>query len=268
MKVHRPRGTLAALLLILSFTGCAHVHGPVVIPATDAPAELRKVLLPPYIIEPPDILLVEAIGIPPDQPVAGQHLVRPDGTIGLGIYGSVPVAGLMIDEATEMVRRQLLLRSKNPEELGKVLQVSVDVLAYNSKVYYVITDRVGSGVVVERLPITGSETVLDALGQLKGLPPEASRKHIWVARRNCQSQADQILPVDWNAIAKRGRTETNYQILPGDRIYVKAEAIQTVDNFLRKILSPIERLFGASLLGSQTVNSIRSGSTFGGVGGR
>src|SRR5262249_49489986 len=51
------------------------------------PRELRKVTLPPYVIEAPDILLVEAPALK-DQPVRGQHLVRPDGTINVGIYGS------------------------------------------------------------------------------------------------------------------------------------------------------------------------------------
>src|SRR5262249_38250234 len=56
-----------------------------------APAELSQIPLPPYIIEAPDILLVEAkeAVVRPDAPIRGQHLVRPDGTISLGIYGSV-----------------------------------------------------------------------------------------------------------------------------------------------------------------------------------
>jgi hypothetical protein len=38
-----------------------------------------------------------------------------------------------------------------------------------------------------------------------------------------------------------------------------------MDSFLAKFLSPIERVLGVTLLGSQTVNSIKSGTT-GGVG--
>jgi hypothetical protein len=31
---------------------------------------------------------------------------------------------------------------------------------------------------------------------------------------------EQILPVDWNGITRAGNTRTNYQLLPGDRLYV------------------------------------------------
>jgi polysaccharide export outer membrane protein len=140
--------------------------------------------------------------------------------------------------------------------------LSVDVLAYNSRVYYVITNRLGFGTIVDRLPITGSETVLDAISQLRGLPPEASKHHIWVARKTpgpggCENK----LPVDWVGITRRGEMQTNYQILPGDRVYVEAEPIQRIDFVLSKWLSPVQRLFGASLLASETINSIRQGGT-------
>src|SRR5206468_5629499 len=59
-----------------------------------------------------------------------------------------------------------------------------------------------------------------------GLPPVASKCHIWVARPTpievCQ---EQTLPVDWCGITQRGETATNYQILPGDRIYVQSNPL-------------------------------------------
>ena len=72
------------------------------------------------------------------------------------------------------------------------------------------------------------------------------------------------LPVDWNGIVRRGRAVTNYQILPGDRIYIQADSLVTVDNFLAKVISPVERVFGITLLGSTTVRSFqRSGGSSG-----
>jgi polysaccharide export outer membrane protein len=223
--------------------------------ASPVPTELRKVSLPAYIIEPPDVLLVETPqSLEVDQPIRGQHLVRPDGTVSLGIYGSVYVAGLTLDQAREAIYRQLKTRI----EILKPQDVSVDVVAYNSKVYYIITDGGGYGEQVTRVPITGSETVLDALGLINGLPPVASKKDIWIARRTPGDAAPpQILPVDWAGITQRGSVSTNYQIFPGDRIYVKADKWIAIDNGIAKRLSPIERLFGATLLGSETVNSIR-----------
>jgi polysaccharide export outer membrane protein len=228
----------------------------------NAPTEARKLALPPYRIAPPDILTIDSLESLLTQQVRGPHLVRPDGTVGLGAYGSVFVAGMTIDEARVEIAKVLHAHLDPARRLFKdVLDgLSVDVLAYNSRVYYVITNRLGFGTIVDRLPITGSETVLDAISQLRGLPPEASKHHIWVARKTpgpggCENK----LPVDWIGITRRGEMQTNYQILPGDRVYVAAEPIQQIDFVLSKWLSPVQRLFGAALLSSETINSIRQG---------
>jgi polysaccharide export outer membrane protein len=245
-------------------------HHPYVVKPGAAPRELAKVSLPPYVIEPPDILLVETTAGLKVQPIRGQHLVRPDGTISLGIYGAVYVAGMTIEQAKEVIARQILnrIKVKRDEETPKDLndlelvlrELNVDVLAYNSKFYYVITDGGGYGEQVIPLPVTGSETILDAIGKINGLPPPSSKNHIWVARRT-GANGGQILPVDWCAISQGGSTATNYQIMPGDRIYVKADKWVRFDSAVAKRVSPFERLFGITLLGSSTVNSIRNRGT-------
>jgi polysaccharide export outer membrane protein len=226
-----------------------------------APWEGKKIALPAYVIAPPDILQIDSLEGLPTQPVRGPHLVRPDGTVGLGGYGSVYVAGMTLDQARVEIAKAILSRlDQKFIQMKAVLDgLNVDVLAYNSRMYYIITNRLGFGTIVDRLPITGNETVLDAISQLRGLPPEASKHRIWVARKTpgpggCENK----LPVDWIGITQRGEMQTNYQILPGDRIFVQAEGIQRVDFVLSKWLAPVQRLFGASLLASQTINSIRT----------
>jgi len=209
------------------------------------PREQARVTLPPYIIDPPDVLLIESTQKLPDQPIRGQHLIRPDGTVGLGIYGSVYVAGMTLDQAREATRIKDF----------EIRNLAVDVAAYNSKYYYVISDGGGFGEQVTRFPVTGNETVLDAISQIGGLGAVSSKKHIWVARTTGGHHHQQTLPVDWVGIT-HGRTETNYQVMPNDRVYVKAKPIVTFDTALGRILSPIERLFGVTLLGANTVNQI------------
>jgi polysaccharide export outer membrane protein len=267
------------------------VTGPITVPPPGTvPSELVKITLPPYVVEAPDSLLIEVVvrakvpelgadGSPlkdpatgkpilvdgtkplPVQPVTGQFQVRIDGTVGVGFWGSVPVSGLTLDQTAEAIR-QHLLRNKALIDLGlhknpESLVVIVDVLAYNSKKYYVITDGGGYGEQVYPFPITGSETVLDALGNTFGLPAVASKRNIWVARRSPHADHPwQILPVDWIGITQHGITTTNYQIMPGDRIYVKAQKLITVDTALARVLSPIERLFGVTLLGANVHNQL------------
>ncbi|MCI0376169.1 MAG: polysaccharide biosynthesis/export family protein [Gemmataceae bacterium] len=227
-----------------------------------APGELNPVELPPYVIGPPDVLRIESLKKLQDRPISGPHLVRPDGTVGLGAYGSVKVAGLTIDEARQAIGK--VIAKKLTLKLEDIIDgLSVDVLAYNSKVYYLIADGAGfQPDQILRLPVTGNEFVLDAVSQIRdGLPVVSSKQHIWVARRNPNGGSDMILPVDWTGITQRGHTATNYQLLPGDRVYIRADRWRSFDSTLAKVLNPIERLLGITLLGSQTVNSVRSGQT-------
>ncbi len=90
------------------------------------------------------------------QPVTGQYLIAPDGTINLRQYGLLKVAGKTVTEIRKDLTKQLSQYFDSPE-------VTVDVIAYNSKVFYVITQGAGLGDNVRRVPITGNETVLDAL---------------------------------------------------------------------------------------------------------
>lgn len=189
------------------------------------------------------------------QQIAGQHLVRPDGTVGLGSYGSVYVAGMTIAQAKAAIESHLAKYLYRPE-------VAIDVWAFNSKFYYVLTDFAGSGEQVARLPHTGNETVLDAIAQIGGLSAVSSKK-IWVARPapgDCGH--DQILPVDWCGITRRGEVKTNYQIFPGDRVYILGQPLTKFDTYLARVLAPINRMFGATLLGVGTVRTIQGQNGF------
>lgn len=185
-----------------------------------------------------------------EQQIAGEHLVRPDGTVSLGIHGSVYVAGLTLSEAHSAIERHLSARLADP-------RVNLDILAYNSKVYYVVTDGGGAGEQVFRFPCTGNETVLDAVAQINGLPAVASKKSIWIARPAPPSTGhQQVLDVDWDAIVRGAQTGTNYQILPGDRVYVQADPLITFDTGLAKLTAPLERILGFVLLGNGTIRAI------------
>ncbi len=66
------------------------------------------------------------------------------------------------------------------------------------------------------------------------------------------------MPIDWRAIVEDGDTRTNYQVLPGDRVLVKAYPTVEADAKLARVIAPMERVLGITLLGSSTVNSIRT----------
>jgi polysaccharide export outer membrane protein len=186
------------------------------------------------------------------QQVRGQHLVRPDGTISLGTYGAVYVAGMTIGQVKCVVEKHLSEYLLNPV-------VSVDVAAYNSKFFYVILDGANNGQQVVRVPITGNETVLDAISLIQGIAPVSSKKRMWLARpAPANAGCSQILPIDWQAITMAGQTLTNYQLFPGDRIYVDSYPLSKFDNNLARVLAPVERILGITLLGASTVNAFQN----------
>lgn len=193
------------------------------------------------------------------QQIAGQHLVRPDGTISLGSYGSVYVSGMTLGQVKCEVEKYLSAYLINP-------QVSVDMLSYNSKKYYVIFDGAGYGQLVYALPATGNETVLDAISRVGGLNPVSSLHRIFLARPSpVELGCNQILPVDWQAVVM-GSTATNYQVFPGDRIYIDSNCLIRIDNRLAQFLAPFERLLGITLLGATTAETFQFLRTGNGVG--
>ncbi len=191
------------------------------------------------------------------QQIRGEHLIRPDGTVGLGMYGSVFVAGMTLPQVKACIEQHLSKYLLKPE-------VSVDVAAFNSKFYYVVTDFAGSGEGVQKFPATGNETVLDAIANIGGLSPVSTKK-LWIARPAPSGEClDQILPVDWKGITRRGHTRSNYQILPGDRVFIMGQPLTKLDTQMARALAPVERVLGATLLGTSAVNTIRNGTGIGG----
>jgi polysaccharide biosynthesis/export protein len=227
--------------------GTVRVAGMTTEQATDAVTKhLRGMLRQPDVV----VQLARSAGT---QQVGGNYVVQPDGMVGLRGYGAVYVAGKTVTEARMAIQRHLTQYFDSP-------RVTVDVTGYNSKSYYVVVAGVGLGEHIERLPITGNETVLDALSQLGGLQPVSSRT-MWVSRPTPGKMGcEQVLPVNFVAITQGGMTDTNYQMLPGDRLYIVDDKLVSTGRYMATVTGPIDRLF--SILSTGT-NSIRNVQTMG-----
>lgn len=180
------------------------------------PRELQKSVLAAYYIQPGDMLLLEPasfdspLRFPSDQPVL------PDGTIDLGRYGRQVVAGLTIEQIEQIVQRAVETVEK--QDVG---QVNVRLINPESAVYYVLGEVNAPG----SYPLIGRETVLDALMTAGGLTDRASPCHIILSRPTVPDSCRVVLPVCYRQIAQLGDTTTNYQILPGDRVYVATSTL-------------------------------------------
>jgi protein involved in polysaccharide export with SLBB domain len=207
--------------------------------------QLNRVLQSPQV----SVTLAASSGL---QTIGGEHRVGPDGTVNLGLYGNVYVTGMTVEEAKKAIETQLAKFLDTPE-------VSVDVFTYASKFYYIVGQGAGLGDTLTRVQITGNETVLDAITQSPtgGLSRVASKK-IWIARPGPGGAGcDQILPVHWDEITRGASTATNYQILPGDRIYIAEDKLVALATWVDKVTAPFERAFGFTTLGVQTIEEVK-----------
>ncbi len=76
-----------------------------------------------------------------------------------------------------------------------------------------------------------------------------------------------MMPVNWQAVTMGGSPATNYQLFPGDRVYIKANCLITLNNRLAQFFAPIERIFGITLLGAATINAVTNATTRNGASG-
>jgi polysaccharide export outer membrane protein len=151
---------------------------------------------------------------------------------------------------------------KEDEETGEFIavppaesnRVIVDVAAYNSKYYYVQGDVGAPG----RLPITGNETVLDAVQFAGGLMPTAAPQNVRLVRPAPPGACcEQVLPVNLSAIINAGDPTTNYQLMPGDRLMVYRDPIVRGTIFLERIAAPFFTVVNGVQSYSFAANSVR-----------
>lgn len=260
-----------AALVVAAACGCQTVKTPEEkIARSNLPREFTKVTMPEYVVEPPDLLIVEVLEALPGRAITGERLVRPDGKISLGFYGEIYVAGLTLDEIKEKI--VLHLRKYVPDEVlgltqidpntGEIVEVAprdsdrlfVDVTAYNSKFYYVQGDVAAPG----KLPITGNETVLDAINYAGGLIPTAAPQNIRLVRPAPPGACcEQVLPVNLAAIISSGDPTTNYQLMPGDRLVVYRDPIIRTTIFIDRLAAPFQTVLNSMLQYGFTARTIK-----------
>jgi protein involved in polysaccharide export with SLBB domain len=193
------------------------------------PRELDKRVAPPYIVEPGDVLLAQPANLDSPVRLPGDQTVLPDGTIELGRYGPIVVAGKTIPQIEADVRARIEATTKDAGPIAIRLVTRV------SKVYYVLGEVNAPGA----FPLQGRETVLDAILAAGGLNDKASRKFITLSRPTPADSCRIVLPVCYNDITQLGDTSTNYQIAAGDRIFVPARGHD--DCKKKKVCPPCDR---------------------------
>jgi protein involved in polysaccharide export with SLBB domain len=166
-------------------------------------------------VEPGDTLLVQPVELdapvrlPPDQPV------EPDGTIDLGPYGRPVVAGKTLAQIEAQIRDIVKAREK------QAVPLTVRLIGQPGAVYYVFGEVNAPG----SFPITGRETVIDGIVAAGGMTRRASPGNMILSRPTVPDGCRVVFPVCFEQIVQLGDTTTNYQLQPGDRIFVPSKGM-------------------------------------------
>jgi len=172
---------------------------------------------PGYCVESPDIITVNVVpaGLeetPTDkQPIRGEHLIETDGSVDLGIWGKLQVAGHTLAEIKRDVET-LVDAAANQQ------RVDVSVLKQNSRVYFVVNECGVAGDTVARFSIQGCETALDAIASA-GPINEMGKKRIWISRPTAGG-VDTIIPIRWQWSNPTTMVAINPALQSGDRVFI------------------------------------------------
>ncbi|KLU06708.1 Polysaccharide export lipoprotein Wza [Rhodopirellula islandica] len=195
------------------------------------PTELAKQALPPHRMEAGDVLVIEPNDFNSPVRLQSDQTVHQDGYIELGDYGRVAVLGMTTEEIQQTVQSRVAAReteksqqrfalashsqNRPPEEIVDY-GVNVRLVNNESDQFYVMGEVNAPG----SYQLVGAETVLDALIAAGGLSDRANEHKIILTRPQPDGQPRLVLPVCYKQILQLGDVTTNYQLLPGDRIYV------------------------------------------------
>ncbi len=181
---------------------------------------------PEYRIEPPDVLQVTF----QNAKIKSSHqeivatgiqltgLVGPDGKVKLAGLGSVFIAGQTRKEACQEIKRHFAALN---ESLRVAFEdITIDVVQANSKVFYLIHQG-DHGDSAARMPFDSTKNVKDVLTSATySHPVNLADCEIEVRRPSgSPTESEQIIPVDWEQIARNDQAE-EIALLPGDRLIV------------------------------------------------
>ena len=213
--------TVLRVLLGVLITGSLGCAGPSASPGT--PAQTTK-----YRVAPPDVLL---ISVRPEPGITREVLIRPDGRISFDLIGEVDVEGKTIEEVQKEINARIEQFIVHPD-------VTVILQQSSSRVYFVLGEVMRPGT----YPLIGHVTAVQALGGAGGGTRFSSLGNARLVR---PSEGRGLrYHVDFTAITRSGDAATNYELQPGDVIYVPPTISAKIGFAIGVIFFPIQQLIG------------------------
>lgn len=219
------KGSCLFLLLTLLLAACSTANNYIV-PTTSEPlgaqalakAQREKIAVPPlpsepgpYRVGPGDVLLIRDLDHPDlfvgerRAETPGMHLfeVQDDGLLPLPLVGLVQASGKALPELLSDLNNAYGQYVRAPN-------ISVTVSRYRSQKVYVL----GQVNIPGAYPFDGRISVLDAIGQARGLTENADLVGSYLVREG------EVLPVNLYALLRKGDMRQNILMTGGDLIHI------------------------------------------------
>jgi len=178
-----------------------------------------------YILGPGDVLRITVLQHPE---FSGTVSVAPNETITIPtVYDTIRAAGLTNEEVASEVTRTL-------EKYVKTPVVNVDVVEYNSKIYYVFGEVQHPGrFAMSKKIVTVKDAIVNA-----GLPTRAAvLKKVHVITPGVENATYKV--VNLNNILYKGNLRDDIALKPGDVVYVPRNGFTRTADAINTILSPL-----------------------------
>jgi polysaccharide biosynthesis/export protein len=179
-----------------------------------------------YSISEDDILKISVWQNPDlDQEV----IVRPDGMISFPLIGDVLAKGLSITELDQEITSRLSEFVRSPE-------VSISLKKIGGSKVIVLGEILRPGV----YSVTGSKTILEAIGQAGGFSRDAVPSSIILIRGGFSQPQAQRLNLS-KALGGREVLKQNIALQAEDVVFVPKKFIADLNYFLNQVLDPLAR---------------------------
>lgn len=132
--------------------------------------------------------------------------VRPDGHVSFPMVGDVNVAGMTVEEFTEVLQGGLSRYIVDPD-------VSVNIVKLGGVRVYVFGEISKPGV----YELTKSHRVIDAIGAASGFTWDTAKKKLFLIH---QDATDKPILVNLNRMLETGDMADNYEMREGDVLYL------------------------------------------------
>ena len=189
----------------------------------------RDVTCANYILYPPDEVEIHCARVPEID--LQRQQIRPDGRISFEALGEIEVAGKTTAQVADILREKATKLYKptgdNP--------IDVRVVAYESKVYYVVGEVSFPGI----KPYTGRDTLLTAVAAAN-VEITGWEEHIQVIRPSADKEVKpQVFEINLQRMIVHGDTSKNVLLQEGDIVYIPPTPLAAVGNVIAEFVRPI-----------------------------